>query len=467
MRAIAREMLGRPDIDEAVLMKTARRLEGLLGEVSGYSVPMTAAPFGWPRASASPSSVATVTPMPVAEALDAIRARDGEVRAFVSLLPEAVACEGPLHGMPVAVKDLIDVFGLRTTGGSRLLAENVATADAEVVRRLRAAGAAIIGKTATHEFAYGVTTDSPFHGPTRNPVDPARSPGGSSGGSAAAVAAGMAQAALGTDTAGSIRIPAACCGVIGFKPTYALVSGEGVLPLSWSLDHVGVIARSVGEAGAVLSAIAGVAPGPVPQGARIGVPVNWLSGRIDPDVRARFDESLAAARSLGFAVVEVELPAMEPYHFVSRLLTLAEASAYHAPYLKDRAADYAPDVRARLELGQFVLARDYLLAQRLRGMLIARMQAAMAGLDALATPTMAIPAPAIGQRTWSYPDGSREAVSEPMTRFVAPFNVTGQPAVSVPCGTTAGGLPVGLQLVGHAGGDGALLALAEALLQIF
>ncbi|HWI66625.1 MAG TPA: amidase [Symbiobacteriaceae bacterium] len=421
--------------------RTAARLEALLADARRYDRYLCGAPaFVVPP----PVADGVVLPRPGEAIAYNIADRDAEINAFVTICGDL-----PDHGIPIAVKDVYDVAGLPTTAGSRILSGRIATEDAAVVRRLRAAGAVIVGKTATHEFAYGCTTDSPFHGPTRNPADLTRTPGGSSGGSAAAVAAGMVPIALGTDTAGSVRIPAACCGVVGFKPTYGKVSTEGIIPLSWSLDHPGTMACTVADIAWVHAVLTGETPLGVTH-PRIGVPSAWLETRIDPDVRSRFTEAIQ-----GLDVAEVELPPLEEFHFVSRVITLAEAGSYHQTHL-DRLPDYAPDVRARVELGQVIPARDYLLAQRMRAHLIRQMATVMEQVDVLVMPTLPLPAPLIGERRWE-----GEAVADALTRFTAPFNVTGQPAISLPCGMTSAGLPVGLQLVGASHQDAALLGIAE------
>lgn len=426
--------------------------------------------------------------------LERLAAVDKQLNAFVTVMADQAMAQaramegaeprGPLHGVPVALKDLYETAGVRTTGGSRILADNVPTTDATTVTRLREAGAIILGKTATHEFAFGALTDSPYHGPTHNPWDLSRVPGGSSGGSGAAVAAGVIPIAMGTDTGGSIRMPAGCCGIVGLKPTYGRVSKAGILPLSWSLDHAGPLTRSVSDAALVLGVIAGPDPFdptalPVPladyfsaagaqsdlRGIRIGLPEAWLEASLDPGVATCFADGLRRLTDLGAEIVPVTLPPADVMTLVNRLLALSEAASYHAPFLKDRADLYAPDVRLRLELGQYLLARDYLMAHRLRTEMTRHLHAVMADVHALVTPTMPIPSPRIGQPVWEYGDGSREPVGEAMIRYVAPFSVSGQPAFSLPCGFTPQGLPVGLQLVGRAFGEFDLIRIARAFEQ--
>lgn len=483
---LAREVLGLPAADEAGLAKTARRVEALVAEARRLDQTVGVREEPAVRFAPSPGTARGDSPERpatleagrpterVSAALRCIAERDGEIHAFVAVmadeamaearrLEEAGAPAGPLHGMPVAVKDVIDVAGQPTRAGSAVLSDQPARADAEVVRRLRAAGAVLIGKTATHEFAYGSTTPG-----VHNPVNLTRSPGGSSGGSAAAVAAGMAEIALGTDTGGSVRGPAACCGVVGLKPTYGRVSAAGILPLAWSLDHPGVIARTVSNAARGLAALTDgfTVPAPAPDmaGITVGVPANWLRTPMAPGVSDAFQTELARMHEKGAHVVEVELPPLELFDFVSRVIILAEAAACHTPYL-DRLAGYGPDVRAKVELGHYVLARDYLLAQRLRSELCRRTAGVINQVTVLVTPAMPVVAPVIGVRTWQRPDGTTEPVADAMLRFLAPFNVTGMPAISLPCRATAEGMPVGLQVVGPVGGDELIVQIAEALEQ--
>ncbi|MDI3298718.1 MAG: amidase [Bacillota bacterium] len=434
------------------------------------------------------------------QTLERVRRLDPELHAFVHLAEAearaaAEAAEArrragqarPLEGLPVALKDLFDAEGQPTTAGSAVRAGRVAARDAEAVRRLREAGAVLVGKVSTHEFAFGVTTDSPFHGPTRNPWEPGHTPGGSSGGSAAAVAARIVPVALGTDTAGSIRIPAAACGVAGFKPTFGRIGRSGVVPLSWSQDHVGLLARSLEDVALFLELLEGPDPGdpaaraaaPAPPGSyraavargsarpdlrglRLALPAGWLEDRVDPVVAERFRSLCRRAEAAGAELVEVAFPPAPLLALLNRVITLAEAGAYHAPFLARSARLYSADVRARLELGQLIPARDYLLAQRLRGEMVRWAQEAMRDLDALLTPTLPLRLPRIGQRLW-FPGGRPEPVPDGLIRLTAGFCYLGFPAASLFAGTDPGGLPLALQVVGHPSQDGRLLEVAEAL----
>ncbi|MBM4464045.1 MAG: amidase [Chloroflexi bacterium] len=385
---------------------------------------------------------------------------------------------GPLHGVPVALKDLYDTAGVRTTAASKIYAQRVPQEDATSVARLRAAGAVLIGKTNLHEFAYGVTADSSFFGPTRNPWDPERVAGGSSGGSGAAVAAGLCAVATGSDTGGSIRIPAALCGTVGLKPTYGRISGHGLLPLSWTLDHPGPMARSVYGAAVMLSAMAGYDPRdpasvdvPVPDytaglrhgvaGLRIGLDPQWALSGIHEDVRAAFQGALAVLEDLGAEIVEVSVPRVVEGMEAALTILMAEATAIHEKFLRSRPDDYQPDVRARLEKGLAIRGIDYGRARRTGELLRRDLAALFQRVDLLATPMCGIIAPKIGQREVII-DGEAVPVMAPLTRYTRVFNLTGLPAISVPCAFSPEGLPIGLQLVGRAWDEATVLWAAYA-----
>jgi len=373
---------------------------------------------------------------------------------------------GPLHGVPVSIKDLLDVRGTPTTAASRVRDGHVAEHDAPAIAHLRQAGAIFIGKTNLHEFAFGTTSEDSAFGPVRNPHDPSRSPGGSSGGSAASVAAGMALATIGTDTGGSIRIPAAACGIVGLKPTYGEVSTEGVVPLSRPLDHVGPLTQSVADAFFVHHALQGdhiaATPAPMPlTGVRLAVPRAYFFDLLDDDVRARFEEALGRLRSAGAHVDDIAIHHANDIGPVYLHLTLADAAAFHAATLDRMPERYTPNVRFRLETGRYVLAEDYVRALAGRDVLRREVDAALAQHDVLVLPTLPIPAPPIGAT--SVQVGSRtDSVRNLMLRLTQLFNLTGHPAMSIPAGTTAAGLPCGVQLVGCRGQTDALLRVALA-----
>jgi len=372
---------------------------------------------------------------------------------------------GPLHGVPVSLKDLFDVAGTPTTAASRLRDGHVATRDASVVVRLRQAGAVLIGKTNMDEFAYGTTSESSGFGAVRNPHDPTRSPGGSSGGSAVSVAAGMALASLGSDTGGSIRIPAAACGVVGLKPTLGEVPTDGVVPLSRTLDHVGPFARTVGDAWLVyrtlVDSVEPVALVARPlTGLRLGLPRRYFFDVLDPHVRARVEEAVAAFVGGGARVHDVDIPHAPSTPAVYMHIHAPEGSEYHARTLAAAPGRYTAGVRMRLQMGGYVLAEDHARAQRAREVLRREVDEALRGVDALVLPTLPVPAPPIGTESIDM-DGRSQPVRALMLRLTQLFNVTGHPAISLPCGTTPEGLPCGLQLVGHLSETLRLLQIAQ------
>jgi aspartyl-tRNA(Asn)/glutamyl-tRNA(Gln) amidotransferase subunit A len=385
---------------------------------------------------------------------------------------------GPLHGIPVSLKDLIDTKGIRTTRGSRIFADYIPAEDATVVARLQHAGAVLLGKNTLHEFAFGITTNNPHYGPTRNPWRLDRIPGGSSGGSGAAVAAGLGPVSIGTDTGGSIRIPAALCGTVGLKPTYGRVSRHGVFPLSWSLDHVGPLSRTVEDAALVLQAIAGPDPldpstlgQTVPEftsrlaapitGLRVGVLSDEYHREMTDDVRAAFRAALDVLAERGLDLEDVEFPRASEARTAAATVLFAEAASVHEPWLRDRAADYGADTRALLQQGQFITATQYLRAQRVRTLVVNEVGMLLRRYAALVLPAIPLVAPAIGQPTVTLggrPGDARGAV----TRLVRLINFVGLPAITVPCGFGADGLPVGLQVVGRAMDEPTVLAIAHA-----
>jgi aspartyl-tRNA(Asn)/glutamyl-tRNA(Gln) amidotransferase subunit A len=358
---------------------------------------------------------------------------------------------GALLGLPIAVKDLFATRALRTTVGSRILRDWVPSSDAALVARLRAAGAIVFGKTNLHEFAYGVTTANPWWGVARNPHDPRRSPGGSSGGSAIAVVAGLCAGALGSDTGGSIRIPASLCGCVGLKPTLGALSTDGAFPLGWSLDHAGPLTRTVEDAGVLFDALSGGEAGAKARrastrGLRVGVLKGPIVQRMQPGVSRRVQGVAAALRGHGLRVREVRIPEMEWTAAVQLITLRAEASAVHARWIRTRPRDYGADVRTRLQLGTLVAGADYVLAQRMRARIRDALRRAFDDIDVLLLPTTPITAPVVGDRTVRWRSGD-EPVDGALVRLTAPFNLTGLPALSVPCGRVSG-MPVGVQVVG-------------------
>ncbi|MGY5123599.1 amidase [Streptomyces nigrescens] len=421
----------------------------------------------------------------VLERIDAVEERLG---AYVAVTGEAARrsaalaerelaagrYRGPLHGIPFGLKDLIDVAGLPTTASSRVREGHVAQADSAVTRRLFDAGAVLLGKTHTHEFAYGLTTPQ-----TRNAWDQGRVAGGSSGGSAVAVAAGAATFALGTDTGGSIRVPAALNGVVGLKPTYDLVSRHGVTSLSWSLDHVGPLTRTVRDAALVLSALTGLdaedpavlgaaRPGhPLPgerdlKGLRIGVPANYYFDRVGPEVETAVRRAIAQMSDLGADLIEVEIPMTRYIQATQWGLMVPEATAYHERALRTVPELYGPDVRVLLEAGELLSAGDYLRAQRARTLMRREWGRLLDQVDVIAAPTVPMTAAEAGQDTVTWPDGTTESVSDAYVRLSAPANITGVPALTLPVGRDHAGLPIGMQLMGPPMGEALVLRAGHA-----
>ncbi|MEU8728507.1 amidase [Streptomyces tendae] len=381
---------------------------------------------------------------------------------------------GPLHGVPMGLKDLIDVAGIATSASSRVRAGHRAEASSTVAARLEAAGAVLLGKTHTHEFAYGLTTPQ-----TSNAWHTGRVAGGSSGGSAVAVAAGAATFALGTDTGGSIRVPAALNGVVGLKPTYGLVPRHGVTSLSWSLDHVGPITRTVEDAALVLAALAGHDPrdpasltapatryrpaaGTDLTGLRVGVPRNYYFDHVDPEVEAAVRDAIDQLEALGARLVEVEIPMTRYIQATQWGLMVPEATAYHERTLRTVPELYRADVRVLLEAGELMPAGDYLRAQRSRTLMRREWAALLREVDLVAAPTVPATAVEAGQETITWADGTAEAVSDAYVRLSSPANITGVPSLSLPVGHDTTGLSIGMQLLGRPLGEHVLLRVGHA-----
>lgn len=431
-----------------------------------------------------------VTSVQATEAyLDRIERHDRVLRAYITVMADdalarAKAADaeqaqgrrrGPLHGVPIAVKDLVAIAGVRMTAGSRVLADHVPSRDAFVTERLHAAGAVILGKLSMHEFAFGrPVTDEPF--PTgRNPWDVRREPAGSSSGSGVAVAAGLCAGALGSDTGGSIRGPAARCGIVGLKPTYGLVSRRGVVPMDWSLDHVGPMTRTVWDAAVLLQAIAGhdaedastrVAPTPTPaftslletgvRGMRLGVLrrfyVDWPG--LDGEVRAAALAAMTELGRQGATLEDVDAPTLDLAPAIWATF-LAEMYEYHRDTFRVRPQDYREGTRIRLMMGALVSAQDFLRGQRLRARLAREVRALLERVDALVFPGHAAPA----QR---FEEISTREVMAPGARYTSPWNLLGLPALVVPCGFSRAGLPLALQIVGRPFDEPTVLRIARA-----
>lgn len=425
--------------------------------------------------------------------LERIETVDKELNAFITVLPERALEEaarvekeiqagkyrGPLHGVPVGLKDLIYTKGVRTTMGSAFFEDYVPDHSATVVSKLEEAGAIMLGKTNTHEFAYGPTGDRSYFGPTRNPHDPSRIPGGSSGGSGAAVAAGLCYAALGSDTAASVRVPAALCGVVGMKPSFGRVSKRGVFPLAWTLDHVGPLTRTVEDNALLLNALAGhdaqdsySADRPAEDFARelrrsvrggsVGVPVNHYFENVESEVEERVREAVEVFRSLGAELREVEIPNLPETLKAQRIILAVEAYTVHEERLKSEPERFGDEISDRIRDAEHLKAYHYARAQQItKRRSLEEFERALGEVDVLLTPTVPIAATEIGQREVEI-DGHEELVFSALTRLTGPTNLNGLPSLSIPCGFIGSGLPVGLQLIGRSFDEATLYCYGQA-----
>jgi aspartyl-tRNA(Asn)/glutamyl-tRNA(Gln) amidotransferase subunit A len=429
-----------------------------------------------------------LSPVSLAEHyLDRVRRFDPQLRAFVhlsdSVLETAALAEteikagrwrGPLHGIPVAIKDNYLTQDMPTTAGT--LAPGIAFPDRDsaAAARLRKAGAILIGKTRTHEFAWGNVTP-----PSRNPWDLERVPSGSSGGSGAAVAAGLCSGGMGSDTGGSIRMPASVCGTVGIKPTFGRVSRDGIVPHSWSLDHPGPLTRTVADTALMMNVLSGYDPAdpacqdrPVPdysraigksiRGLRVGVCRNHFFERNDEDVERAVELAISDLAAAGASIHEFRIPRLEFGLAAIFAIELASSTAYHDASLREgRVAHFTPDVRTLVEMGRFVTAPDYLKAEQLRTLLMNDFCQAFESVDVIVGPTMPITAWKAGE--WTVKVGEREeSVLSASWRFTFPYNLTGLPAISIPCGFDRSGLPIGLQIAGRPFDEAMVLRVADA-----
>lgn len=403
------------------------------------------------------------------------QAKKAEKELFAAKKSKAHRDRGPLHGIPISLKDNIYTRGIRTTAGSKILRDFVPKEDAPVVSRLYEAGAILLGKTNMHEFAYGVTTNNPHFGATRNPWDLSRIPGGSSGGSAAAVAAGLCYASIGTDTGGSVRIPASLCGVVGFKPMRGQISDDKIIPLSLSLDCTGPLARTTNDVAATFYAAA--SPGEsfrpwtrkksttVVRKMRIGIPEEFFFDVLDPEVQSAFNSAIACLKKLGIEIKKTSIPSLNETEDAGNQIAWVEATHYHkeSRFFPERSADYGEDVRTRLEMGTKILGTEYFQACGHRSQFIYELLGRMSGqnLTALVVPTTPIAAPQIDEEKTPIA-GKEHPTRALLLRLNRPANLANVPAISVPCGFTKSGLPIGLQLIGWHAQHPNLLSIAHA-----
>lgn len=434
-----------------------------------------------------------ISPVEIIRAyLERIQTYDSKINSFITLLPpgalraarqaEKEICRGKyagaMHGIPFAAKDLFFTKGIRTTCGSKILKNFVPAYNATVIERLQAAGAILLGKLNMHEFAYGTTSANPHFGSVRNPWDRERVTGGSSGGSAAALASSFVPLTLGTDTGGSIRIPSALCGTAGLKPTFGRVSKYGVYPLCWSLDHPGPMTRCVADLAIAMNVLAGSdgldpsAPSiPVPdytrglsgslKGIHIGIPDSYYFDRLEPEVRTSVREAIRMFKGLGAAVKKISIPLLPEASIAAFIILLAEGAATLEKWHRTRAKDLGDDVRSRLNLGGAVMAAQYLKAQAVRRRVRGEFSRVFQKVDVIVTPQLPITAPKLNQGSVSW-GKITEAVPSALTRFTRIYNLVGIPSLSIPCGFSKAGLPIGLQVAGKPFDEATVLKVGHA-----
>jgi aspartyl-tRNA(Asn)/glutamyl-tRNA(Gln) amidotransferase subunit A len=421
-----------------------------------------------------------VSPVEVTrQLLERIQQVDKKLNAFITVLSEeALAAasqaekeimsgniKGPLHGIPVGLKDLIYTKGVKTTMGSEIYQDYVPDYDAAVVEKLKEAGAIIIGKLNTHQFAYGTTGDRSYYGPARNPYDTSRITGGSSSGSGAAVASGLCYAALGTDTGGSVRIPSSCCGIVGMKPTFGRVSKYGVFPLSWTLDHVGPMTRTVEDNAILLSVLSGYDErDPYSaqkdtedftrylrqgiKGSVVGVPSSFYFEKVEAEVNAKVQQAIEMLRDLGAEIRVIEIPDIEEISLAFQTTLRSEAYAVHEERLRNQPDKWDEEVKTRLLTGMEPMAYEYVQSQQIKYLAIEQFNQILKEVDVIVAPTIPILPTEINQREIDL-NGSKEYVRGLLNRITGPTNLTGSPSLSIPCGLSDSGLPVGLQLIGR------------------
>jgi len=434
-----------------------------------------------------------ISPVEIIEAhLARIQETEPVLNSFITLLPEesraaakraetdimAGRYRGPLHGIPLALKDLYNTGGVRTTSGSKLFDTYIPDRDCTVAFKFREAGSILLGKLNLHQFAYGPTGENPDYGHMHNPWDPQKVAGGSSGGSGSATASGQCTITTGSDTGGSIRIPAALCGIVGLKPTYGLVSRYGLTPLAWSMDHPGPMVRTVEDAALAMNAIAGYDPNDIAsanvevpdyttaltedlRGIRVGVPREYFDAPLDPQVGQAVRDAIARLESLGAEIREVSFPMFQDSQAISSAILMAEASAYHKDLLARDGDKLYPPVRLRLEAGLFITAADYLRAQQARSLFNQQGRDLLKDVDLLAGPTEPVTAPEL-LADHVQAGEQRIGTTGALTQYTRPYNINGYPAISVPCGFSNENMPIGLQLCGRPFDEVTVLRAAHA-----
>ena len=434
-----------------------------------------------------------VSPVGVIDAhLARIEATEPVLNSFITLLPEQARAaarqaeaqiragnyRGPLHGIPVGLKDLFNTGGVRTTSGSRIFDTFVPAQDCTVASRFQEAGAILLGKLNMHQLAFGPTGENPDYGHMHNPWNPELITGGSSGGSGSAAAAGQCPITMGSDTGGSVRIPAALCGIVGLKPTYGLVSRHGLTPLSWCLDHAGPMVRTVEDAALTLNAIAGYDPKDVAsaqvevpdyttaltgeaRGLRVGVPKEYFEAPLDPQVAQVVKSAITLLEGLGATVTEVSFPMFSLSQAISGAILMAEAAANYHDLLAREGDKLYPPVRLRLEAGLFITATDYLRAQQARAQFNRQARQLLQQVDLLAGPTVPVTAPKLLE-TQVQTGEQWVGTTSALTQYNRPYNLTGFPAISIPCGFSDTGMPIGLQLAGRPFDELTVLRTAHA-----
>lgn len=421
----------------------------------------------------------------VEEALKTIKKTNATTRIFITVceknaLEEARKAEeeiarghyrGLLHGIPYSCKDLFKTAGVRTTGGSKVFADYVPEEDAFLVKKLKQQGAILLGKTNQHELAFGITGVNPHYGTVSNPFDPDRLAGGSSSGSAAAVALGLGFFSLGTDTGGSVRVPASLCGVVGLKPTYGILSCEGVIPYCWSLDHVGIFNRTVNDSKLVMSSLLDYhfEKGRLVDqlaGVRIGIPSSVFYEGLDPEIEQRMKEIQEIICSRGAEIAQVQMPDLKYSRTVSLIVQLVECLSYHSRYLNEKGDLYGEDIKAGMTAAQFILAEHYVRAKRMINLYKQKLDNVFEKVDCILTPTTPCVAPKKNATSVSL--GFKEiAIGNALTMFTSFFCMTGNPAISIPCGKNSQGMPFGAQIICKRGGEELIFSIAMSMEKLF